>query len=335
MQDNIPAMASALVVRRLGPDHSGCALEDRAVQPPGSGEALVEIAAAGINFPDLLMTAGTYQFRPDLPFVPGMEGAGVVRAVGDGVAPDLVGQGVLFGGKTGAFARYGCFPAAALRPLPHGLGMAEAASFSATYLTAQVALARRARAEAGETLLVLGAAGGVGLATVDLGLAMGLRVIATASTPAKRDTLRHLHPGVIVIDCAAGFHARVLDETGGRGADVIVDPVGGDMFDESTRCIAFNGRLCTLGFTSGRIPTLAVNRALIKGFALVGVRAGEYARRLPDHGAEDRALIDAMMAEGRLRPHVHAAMPLTRWRDAFAMIERREVVGKIVLLPQA
>lgn len=333
MPESIPATASALIVRQLAPDHGGCALEERPVGLPGQGEALVEIGAAGINFPDLLMTAGTYQFRPDLPFVLGMEGAGVVRAVGEGVSPDLVGQTVLFGGKTGAFAHYGSFLASTLRPVPAGLSIAAAASFSATYLTAQVTLARRARAEAGETLLVLGAAGGVGLATVDLGLAMGLKVIATASTPAKRSALQQLHPAAIVIDSAAGFHKRVLEETGGRGADIIADPIGGDAFDEASRCIAFNGRLCTLGFTSGRIPTLAVNRALIKGFSLIGVRAGEYARRVPEHGAEDRALIDAMMAQGRLHPHVHAAVPLSQWQDAFAMIERREVVGKLVLLP--
>lgn len=333
MPETVPVTAPALVVRHLAPDHAGCALEDRPVASPAPGEALVEIHAAGVNFPDLLMTAGSYQFRPDLPFILGMEGAGVVRAVGDGVSPDLVGQSVLFGGKTGAFARYGCFPAATLRPLPQGLSMAEAASYSATYLTAQVTLARRAMARPGETLLVLGAAGGVGLALVDLGLAIGLRVIAAASTAEKRAALARLHPQASVIDSAAGFHARVLEETAGRGADIIADPVGGDAFDEATRCIAFNGRLCTLGFTAGRIPMLAVNRALIKGFSLVGVRAGEYARRVPDHGAEDRALIDAMMAEGRLHPHVHAALPLARWREAFAMIERREVVGKIVLLP--
>lgn len=333
MPETIPASARALVVNALGPDHAGCTLEERPVALPGPGEALVEIGAAGINFPDLLMTAGSYQFRPELPFVLGMEGAGVVRAVGDGVSPDLAGQTVLFGGKTGAFAQYGCFPAAALRAVPEGLDMAEAASFSATYLTAQVTLVRRAQARSGETLLVLGAAGGVGLATVDLGLAMGLKVIAAASTPAKREALQRLHPAATVIDSAPSFHQRVLEETGGRGADIIVDPVGGDGFDEATRCIAFNGRLCTLGFTSGRIPTLAVNRALIKGFSLVGVRAGEYGRRLPEHGEEDRATIDAMMAQGRLHPHVHAAVPLSRWRDAFAMIERREVVGKLVLLP--
>lgn len=331
---SLPADMPALTVTRLAPDFAGCALADRPLPDPRPGEALVEIAAAGVNFPDLLMTSGGYQFRPDLPFVPGMEGAGMVRAVGAGVSPALVGQHVVSGGKTGAFAQYGSFPAAALRPIPAGLDMAQAASFSATYMTAQVTLARRAQARAGETLLVLGAAGGVGLAMVDLGLALGLEVLAAASTAAKRNAVAGLHPASTVIDSAPGFHDHVLALTRGRGADIIVDPIGGDAFDEATRCVAFNGRLCTLGFTSGRIPTLAVNRALIKGFSLVGVRAGEYGRRLPEHGEEDRATIDAMMAQGRLHPHVHATLPLARWREAFAMIERREVVGKIVLLPQ-
>jgi NADPH:quinone reductase len=332
---DLPATMPALRVARTAPDFAGCVLEDVPLPLPGAGEALVEIAAAGVNFPDLLMTAGTYQFRPDLPFTLGMEGSGIVRAADAGVDAALVGQPVVFGGKTGAFAPFGCFPAAALRPVPAGLGMAEAAACSATYLTARVTLVRRAAAQPGETLLVLGAAGGVGLATVDLAIAMGLDVIAAASTAAKRAALARLHPHALVIDSAAGFHARVLEETDGRGADIIVDPVGGDAFDEATRCIAFNGRLCTLGFTSGRIPTLAVNRALIEGFSLVGVRAGEYARRIPAHGEEDRGAIDAMIAAGTLRPHVHAALPLARWREAFGMIERREVVGKLVLLPGA
>jgi NADPH2:quinone reductase len=293
----------------------------------------VRVRAAAVNFPDLLMTRGAYQLKPDLPFVPGLEFSGEVDAVGEGVEGWTVGDAVVGGNRFGAMAEYTVVPAASLRPKPAGLGWDAAAAYPVAYLTAYVALVRCARVEPGEWVLVQGAAGGVGLATVDLAKALGARVIAAASSADKRAALERLYAPDAVIDGAPGFRDAVKALTGGQGADVIVDPVGGDIFDESTRCIAFGGRLLVVGFASGRIPELPANMPLIKGFSVVGVRAGEYGRRFPDRGAENLAAIDALAADGKIRPHVHAALDLGDWRAGFAMLEERAVVGKVVLRP--
>ncbi|MGV7121569.1 MULTISPECIES: NADPH:quinone oxidoreductase family protein [unclassified Sphingopyxis] len=323
----------ALQVRELLPGHAGAALADLPVPEPGPGEVRVRVRAAAINFPDLLMTRGDYQLKPDLPFVSGLEFAGEVDAVGEGVSGWQAGDAVVGGNRFGAMAEYAVVPAAALRRKPEALGWDEAAAYPVAYLTAYVALVRCARIEPGETLLVHGAAGGVGLATVDLAKALGVRVIAAASSAAKRDAITRSYAPDAMIAAEPGFREAVKALTGGKGADVIFDPVGGDVFDESTRCIAFGGRLLVIGFASGRIPEVSVNIPLIKGFSVVGVRAGEYGRRFPERGAENVAAIDALAAAGRIRPHVHAALDLADWREGFAMLERREVVGKVVLRP--
>jgi NADPH2:quinone reductase len=323
----------ALQVRELLPGHAGAALADLPVPEPGPGEVRVRVRAAAVNFPDLLMTRGDYQLKPDLPFVSGLEFAGEVDAVGEGVSGWQAGDAVVGGNRFGAMAEYAVVPAAALRRKPEALGWDEAAAYPVAYLTAYVALVRCARIEPGETLLVHGAAGGVGLATVDLARALGARVIAAASSADKRDAIAQAYAPDALLAAEPGFREAVKALTGGKGADVIFDPVGGDVFDESTRCIAFGGRLLVIGFASGRIPEVSVNRPLIKGFSVVGVRAGEYGRRFPERGAENVAAIDALAAEGRIRPHVHAALDLADWREGFAMLERREVVGKVVLRP--
>ncbi|ALH81005.1 NADPH:quinone oxidoreductase family protein [Sphingopyxis macrogoltabida] len=323
----------ALQVRELLPDHAGAGLVDLPVPEPGPGEVRVRVGAAAVNFPDLLMTRGAYQLKPELPFVSGLEFSGEVDAIGPGVTGWRAGDAVVGGNRFGAMAEYCIVPAGALRRKPAALGWEEAAAYPAAYLTAWVALVRCARVEPGEWVLVHGAAGGVGLATVDLARTLGARVIAAASSAGKRAALAELYAPEAVIDAAPGFRETVKDLTGGRGADVIFDPVGGDVFDESTRCIAFGGRLLVVGFASGRIPEVSVNMPLIKGFSVVGVRAGEYGRRFPDRGAENLAAIDALAAAGKIRPHVHAALDLADWREGFAMLERREVVGKVVLKP--
>ena len=323
----------ALQVRQLLPDHAGAALVDLAVPKPGPGEVRVRVRAAAVNFPDLLMTGGGYQLKPDLPFVSGLELSGEVDALGDGVTDWAVGDAVIGGNRFGAMAEYCLVPARSLRRKPERLSWEEAAAYGVAYLTAYVALVRCARVEAGEWVLVHGAAGGVGLATVDLAKSLGARVIAAASSVAKREAIAELYAPDALIAADPGFREEVKARTGGKGADVIFDPVGGDIFDESTRCIAFGGRLLVIGFTSGRISEVSVNMPLIKGFSVVGVRAGEYGRRFPERGAEHIAAIDALAAEGKIRPHVHAALDLADWREGFAMLERREVVGKVVLKP--
>ena len=322
----------ALRVNALAPDYCGCAVEDLPVPLPGPGEALVRVRAASIGFPDLLMTRGEYQAKPALPFTPGGDMAGDVVALGEGVSSVAVGDAVVATGLGGAFAHYAVYPTHVLRPKPQRLTYEQASAFGVAYLTAYVALVRRARLESGEWLLVHGAAGGVGLAAVDLGKALGARVIAASASDAKLALIAAEYWPDAVINSAPGFRELVKEITGG-GADVIYDPVGGDVFDESTRCIAFDGRLLVIGFTSGRIATLATNIALIKGFSVMGVRAGEYSRRFPDRGEANLAAIWALAEAGKLNPRVHAALPLERWREAFDMMANRQVVGRAVLLP--
>ena len=323
----------ALQVRELLPDHAGAGLVDLPVPGPGACEVRVRVRAAAVNFPDLLMTRGGYQLKPDLPFVSGLEFSGEVDAVGAGVTDWRVGDAVVGGNRFGAMAEYTVVPAWALRSKPEAMSWEEAAAYPVAYLTAYVALVRCARVDPGEWVLVHGAAGGVGLATVDLAKALGARVIAAASSAEKREAITRLYAPEAVIAAEPGFRDEVKALTGGKGADVIFDPVGGDVFDESTRCIAFGGRLLVIGFASGRIPEVSVNMPLIKGFSVVGVRAGEYGRRFPERGAENVAAIDALATAGRIRPHVYAVLDLADWREAFAMLEKREAVGKVVLRP--
>jgi NADPH2:quinone reductase len=331
---DVPASMWALRVQALSPDLSGVVLERLPVPAPGRGEVLVRVRAAAIGFQDLLMARGEYQKKPALPFTPGSDMAGEIVACGAEVADLQVGDAVMAQGYTGSFAEHALYPASALRAKPPTLDFATAAALGVAYLTAYVGLVRLARVAAGEWLLVHGAAGGVGLAAVDLGRALGAQVIAASASDAKLAAIAALHGPAATINVGSGFREQVTALTGG-GADVIYDPVGGDVFDESTRCIAFGGRLLVVGFTSGRIPTLAANRALIKGFSVIGVRAGEYGRRYPEQGRENRLAIADLAEQRRIRPHVHAALPLAAWRDAFALIERRHVVGRVVLTPHA
>ena len=330
---SVPPTMRALVVEDLAPDFAGCAVRDVPTPLPGPGEVLVRVRGASVNFPDLLMTRGEYQFKPPPPFTPGLDIAGEVAALGQGVTSFQVGDAVVGGARLGGFAEYAVLSAEALKPKPARLSFAEAAAYGAAYLTAYVALVRRARVEPGEWVLVHGAAGGVGLAAVDLAKALGARVIAASASDDKLAAVQALYAPDALINVTGGFRERVKEITGGHGADVIYDPVGGDVFDESVRCIAFDGRLLVIGFTSGRIPNVSVNMPLIKGFSVMGVRAGEYGRRFPEKGRENAEAIWKMANEGVIRPHVHMALPLDRWREAFELLAGRKVVGKAVIVP--
>lgn len=323
----------ALIVDSLAPDYAGVSLKDIPIPTPGPGEILVKVKAAGVNFPDLLMTRGEYQMKPPLPFGLGMELAGEVEALGPGVEGFHPGDAVVGGAKLGGFAEYALLPAAAARAKPDRLSFAQAAGYGAAYVTAYVAFVRRANLQPGEWVLIHGAAGGVGLAAVDLAKAMGARVIATSASDEKLAVLQAEYQPDAVINVTGGFREKVKELTGGRGADVIYDPVGGDVFDESVRCIAFDGRLLVIGFTSGRIPQVSVNMPLIKGFSVVGVRAGEYGRQFPERGRENQAAIWAMAEAGTVRPRVHAKVPLSDWRAAFDLLAGRQVIGKAVIRP--
>jgi NADPH2:quinone reductase len=322
----------ALVVDHLAAGYAGCALRELPVPTPGPGEVRVRVLAASVNFPDLLMTRGEYQHKPPLPFTPGMEMSGVVDAVGEGVTRWAIGDAVVGGAKTGGFSEFTVAQASALRPKPARLSFAEASAYGAAYLTAYVALVRRARAQPGEWVLVHGAAGGVGLACVDLAKQLGCRIIAASASDDKLRMIADEYAPDELINVTGGFRDKVKAITG-RGADIIYDPVGGDVFDESVRCIAFDGRLLVVGFTSGRIPSVSVNMPLIKGFSVVGVRAGEYGRQFPERGAENAEAVWRLADEGLIRPRVHAELPIADWRDAFDLLAERKVVGKAVIRP--
>lgn len=322
----------AVRVNALSEDITAVDMEEIDLPDPGEGEVQIRIRACAVNFPDLLMVQGKYQFKPPLPFTPGMEAAGDVVAVGPGVTAFAPGDKVVAGLRTGGMAEGANTPASSCRAMPETMSYEEAAGYTTAYLTAYVSLVRRGHLEAGETLLVHGAAGGVGMAAVDLGKQMGATVIATASSQEKLDVLAD-RGADHVINVADGFRDKVKDLTGGHGADVIYDPVGGDVFDESVRCIAWGGRLLVIGFASGRIPDISVNMPLIKGFSVVGVRAGEYGRRDPEKGAENIAAIDAMAAKGTIRPYVYASFPLDQAAEAMCQLRDRRVIGKVVVTP--
>ncbi|MBU4434987.1 MAG: NADPH:quinone oxidoreductase family protein [Alphaproteobacteria bacterium] len=331
----IPPTMRALVVESLAPDFAGCAVRDVAIPTPGPGQVLVRVKAASVNFPDLLMTRGEYQFKPPTPFTPGLDLAGEVAVLGEGVTGLSIGQAVVGGARLGAFADYAVIAAEALKPKPQRLTFAQAAAYGAAYLTAYVALVRRARIEPGDWVLVHGAAGGVGLAAVDLAKALGARVIAASASDDKLAAIQALYAPDATVNVTGGFRDQVKAITGGRGADIIYDPVGGDVFDESVRCIAFDGRLLVIGFTSGRIPTVSVNMPLIKGFSVMGVRAGEYGRQFPEKGRQNAEAVWTLANDGTIRPHVHAEFPLERWREAFELLAQRKVIGKAVIAPPA
>lgn len=320
----------ALVISTLAPDFTGCALADIPDPTPTPNQVLIRVRAASLNFPDLLMTEGKYQLKPDLPFVPGMEVAGeVVAADADGGF--AVGDAVVAGTRLGGFAEIVAVDARSVRAKPANLDFAQAASVGAAYNTAYVSLVRLANVQPGEWVVVHGATGGVGLAAVDLAKALGARVIATSRSMEKLAVVGNEYAPDITL-AAPGFRDAVKKATGG-GADVIYDPVGGDVFDESTRCIAFGGRLLVVGFTSGRIATVATNIPLIKGFSVIGVRAGEYGRQFPAKGREIQQAIWALAAAGKIRPRVDARYPLADWRAAFEAMRDSRMVGKIVIEP--
>ena len=322
------ATMSALQVERLSDDLSGVRLAEIATPSPGPGEVLVRVEAASLNYPDWLMTRGEYQLKPELPFTLGGDLAGTVVESAD---PALEPGSRVWGLARGTFARYAPADPASLGRLPPELDAAAGAAFPTAYLTAHVALVERARLQPGEWVLVHGASGGMGLAAVDLAKALGARVIATSSDPAKLQRIAALYPVDATLDVSGGFRERVLELTGGRGADVVFDPVNGDLFDESVRCIAFDGRLLVIGFTSGERRSLKSNIALIKGFSLMGVRAGEYCRRIPERRPRIMAELARLLEQRRVRPHVDSVFALADWRAAFARLEARRMIGKIVL----
>jgi len=278
------------------------------------------------------MTRGLYQFKPEVPFVLGMELAGeVLEAEAD--SGFAAGDRVMGGAKTGAFAEIANAPARSLRPIPAGLDFIQAAALGASYTTAHTALIELGGLQTGQWVLVHGAGGGVGLAACDLARALGARVIAATHDPAKTERIRAaVSPEAVIVN-----HGRFRDEvaaiTGGALCELVFDPVGGDVFDESTRCVAFGGKLLVVGFVTGRIPQIAVNIPLIKGFSIVGVRAGEYARRFPERGARIAGEVARLAADGAIRPTIDRVLALDRWREGLEAMSAGALVGKVAFEP--
>jgi len=298
-----------------------------------AGQVVIDVKAAGVNFPDILITHGTYQFKPTPPFSPGGEVAGIVRAIGAGVTSIAVGDRVAATTLYGGYAEQLSVPELAVVKLPDSVGYEVGAATLLTYATTQHALADRAVLKAGETLLVLGAAGGVGIAAVELGALTGARVIAAASTADKLAFCRE-HGATDVINYATeDLKDRIKALTSGNGVDVVYDPVGGALSETALRGTAWQGRYLVVGFASGDIPRIPLNLVLLKGCQIMGVFWGSFAMREPAKNRAHAAQIFAWVAEGKLKPAVDAVLPFSQAAEALQRLERREVKGKLVLVP--
>src|SRR5574337_391485 len=299
---------------------------------PKAGEVLIAIKAASLNFPDLLIVQNKYQFKPPLPFVPGSEYAGVVQALGEGVTQLAVGQSVACLSGTGGFATHTVAEAARCMPLPAGFPFVDAAAFIMTYATSHHALLDRAQLKAGETVLVLGAAGGVGTAAIQIAKAVGARVIAAASTDEKCALCRAIGADATINYRTENLRDAIKAATGGRGPDVIYDPVGGDFAEPAFRSIAWRGRYLVIGFAAGPIPSLPLNLPLLKVASIVGVFWGEFARREPKANAAMMAELVRWYGEGKIKPVIDRTMPMAELKAAYAHMGSRGVKGKLVLV---
>jgi NADPH:quinone reductase len=327
------SLMKAVVCHKLGSIDQLTVEDGVASTAPVGTQVRIRVHAAGVNFPDLLMVQGKYQVKPPPPFTPGAECVGTVLEVGSTAQRVRVGERVIALPAWGAFAEEVTVDESRVLPVPDGIDDAIAAGLVLTYGTSHHALVQRAALQPGETLLVLGAAGGVGLAAVEIGARLGARVIAAASTKEKLAICRE-HGAAETVCYGEGeppLKDAVKALTGGKGADVIYDPVGGDLFDASMRCIAWKGRLLVVGFASGRIPQLPANLALIKGCSVVGVFWGAFVEREPMVFAENMRQLYSWVLKGELRPFVSERVPLANAKDALRTVEQRKAVGKIIL----
>ncbi len=324
-------MRAIRVHEQIGP--KGLRVDDIETPSPGAGEVRVDVMAAGVNFPEVLLSYGKYQFKPEVPFIPGGEAAGVVSAVGDGVTALSVGDRVAFTMIHGAFAERVVTPELSAVKLPDEVSFEVGAVTLLTYATTWHALVDRARIREGETLLVLGASGGIGVSAIQLGKLFGARVIAAASTPEKVEFCKRMGADEGICYATEDLKERAKDLTRGRGVDVVYDPVGGRFSEAALRAIAWEGRFLVVGFASGEIPRVPLNLTLLKGCEIVGVFWGSFAMREPEKNRAHCAEIFAHVAAGRLAPHLDATLPFERASEALERLERREVRGKVALVP--
>jgi len=301
------------------------------VPQPGPGHVRVKVRAAGVNFPDMLMVEGKYQLKPDLPFSPGSEFSGIVEAVGDGVVGFDPGMAVLGTVPFGAFAEQAVVPAATLMRLPASTDPLTGSVFATAYGTGIHALKQRANLRPGETLLVLGAGGGVGRAAVEIGKAMGATVIAAASTPEKLEIARAAGADHLINYAETSLKEQVKELTRGKGVDVACDPVGGELLEEALRATGWAGRVLTIGFTSGTIPRIPANIVLLKANALVGVHYGPFQKNFPELNRQNFAQLFAWHQEGKLKPLISRTFALSDAGEALRLLADRKVMGKIVI----
>ena len=320
----------AVLCKQYGPPES-LVLEELPAPKPGAGEVVIWVKAASVNFPDFLIIQNKYQFKPPLPFSPGSELAGVVKEVGSGVSGWRSGDRVIAFTTYGAFAEEVKTEANRLLPLPEGMDFVTGAAFLLTYGTSEHALADRGELKKGETLLVLGAAGGVGLAAIEIAKALGARVIACASSEEKLAVCREHGADATINYAAEDLRERVKALTDGRGVNVVYDAVGGPYSEPAFRSLAWRGRLLVVGFAAGEIPKLPLNLALLKGASVVGVFWGDFARREPQRFRASAEQLGRWYREGKLRPHVSQTLPLAKAAEAINLLASRQAKGKIVL----
>jgi NADPH2:quinone reductase len=320
----------AVLCKAYGPPDS-LVVEDVPPLTPGPGEVVISVKAASVNFPDVLIIQNKYQVKPPLPFSPGSEAAGVVKEVGDGVTNVQRGDRVMAVTIYGAFAEEVKTDARKVLPIANGMDDVTAAAFVLTYGTSDHALRDRGALKAGETLLVLGAAGGVGIAAIEIGKAIGARVIACASTDEKLAVCREHGADETINYATEDLRERIKAITGGAGVDVVYDPVGGPYTELALRSTAWRGRLLVVGFAAGDIPKIPLNLTLLKGCSIIGVFWGDYARREPERFADSMRQLQRWFSEGKLKPHVSATFPLERAADALNLMAARQVKGKVVL----
>ncbi|PUE18751.1 NADPH:quinone oxidoreductase family protein [Limnohabitans sp. WS1] len=299
---------------------------------PGPGQVLIQIQAASLNFPDLLIVQNKYQMKPELPFVPGSEYAGTIEAVGEGVKHLVVGQSVACLSGTGGFATHTLAPAKLCLPLPDGFSATDGAAFIMTYATSHHALVDRAQLKAGETVLILGAAGGVGTAAIQIAKAMGAKVIAAASTDEKCALCTSLGADETINYSQQNLREALKELTQGRGPDVIYDPVGGELAEPAFRSIAWRGRYLVVGFAGGPIPSLPLNLPLLKGASLVGVFWGDFARREPQANVAMMAELSQWYAQGKIKPVLDRTLPMSELKAAYTLMGSRSVKGKLVMV---
>jgi NADPH2:quinone reductase len=320
----------ALVCHTYGTSEN-LVLENVANPVPGKNQVLIDVYAASLNFPDTLQIQGKYQFQPPMPFTPGSELGGIISAVGEGVKDLQVGDRVMATPSIGGMAEQVVANATSVRKIPDNMDFKTAAGFAMVYTTSYHALKQRAQIKPGETLLVLGASGGVGMAAVELGKLMGARVIAAASSDEKLEFVAQAEPDDLLNYGDGELKEKVKALTDDKGADVIYDPVGGDLFDQATRCINWNGRILVVGFTSGRIPEYKANLALLKGASMVGVFLGRFRKEEPEEYEKNFEELLEFYRQGKLKPIITQSFAMQDWVAAFNVFSERKVMGKVVL----